>query len=161
MQKKVRANLGNGIPGQILKGEHNYLFLAQGEVASDNVHPGGFLQSVANNPGQVKNATGAAISGSIVGVCTLSKYVSSEATPVDNYKSGDVTYAMKGAIWIKTKVACSEGQFVFLKTDDGTLAFDNSATKTNHTYTGWKVLIGTGAAVDTDLKYDVIAIVKE
>ena len=48
----------------------------------------------------------------------------------------------EGSIFIEVNAIAKKGQYVFLKTADGTLAFDNNATKESHTYTGFRVSKG-------------------
>ena len=61
-------------------------------------------------------------------------------------KVNQLQYYKKGNIFIETSLQATQGQYVFLKTADGTLAFGNSATLADHTYTGFRVDIGNGSA---------------
>ena len=64
-------------------------------------------------------------------------------------------------VYIETKSPAKVGQYVFLKDDNGTLVFDDTETKADHTFTGFKVVKGTGTAVNTATGFDIIAIISE
>lgn len=156
MQKKVNR-MGVGTAGQIVKGIHNYCMLFHSPVKDDSVFVGGFIQT-ADNPQLIQGASGRQITGKILGVVIKDQYITAESN-TDNYKPNDIaTCLTKGVVYIETKTPAKVGQYVFLKNSDGTLAFDDTETKADHTYTGFRVVVGTGSAVNTEVGFDIIAI---
>ena len=156
MQTKVNP-MGVGTAGQIVKGIHNYCMLFHGSAKDDSVCVGCFVQAT-DTEGIIKGASGNAIDNKILGVVIKDQYI----TAGDNtaiYKPNDVaTYLTKGVVYIETKTPAKEGQFVFLKNDNGTLVFADTETKADHTFTGFIVVKGTGNAVNTKTGFDIIAI---
>ena len=145
-QKQVNANQALGNVGQISKAHHSFLNVIPAIAADDFVKVGSFVQSssTATNENEVIGASGKAISGSILGVVVRdSLKVAGDSTPTLEIKKGENCAVLnEGSIFIETSLQAKKGQYVFLKTDDGTLAFDNTATKGNHTYTGFRVSKG-------------------
>lgn len=160
MQNKV-TGMGVGSAGQIAKGLHSYFMAFHAPVKEDNsVCAGCFVQLDADGK-HIKGASGVAISGKIVGVALKDQYISATDNTAIFKKNDIVTYLTKGCVFIETKTPAKQGQYVFLKNDNGSLVFDNAKTKENHTYTGFQVVLGTGNAVNTDEGFDIIAILSE
>ena len=149
-QKQVNANQALGNVGQISKAHHSFLNVIPAIAADDFVKVGSFVQSssTATNENEVITASGKAISGSILGVVVRdSLKVTGDSTPTLEIKKGENCAVLtEGSIFIEVNVQAKKGQYVFLKTDDGTLAFDNAATKASHTYTGFRVSKGNDTA---------------
>ena len=149
-QKQVNANQALGNVGQISKAHHRFLNVIPEIAADDFVKVGSLVQSssTATNENEVIGASGKAISGSILGVVVRdSLKVTGDSTPTLEVKKGENCAVLnEGSIFIETSLQAKKGQYVFLKTDDGTLAFDNTATKANHTYTGFRVSKGNDTA---------------
>ena len=149
-QKQVNANQALGNVGQISKAHHSFLNVIPAIAADDFVKVGSFVQSTAaaTNENEVIGASGKQITGSILGVVVRdSLKVAGDSTPTLAVKKGEnCAILTEGSIFIEVNVQAKKGQYVFLKTDDGTLAFDNSATKVNHTYTGFRVSKGQDTA---------------
>lgn len=149
-QKQVNANQALGNVGQISKAHHSFLNVIPAIAADDFVKVGSFVQSsaTATNENEVVGASGKAITGSILGVVVRdSLKVAGDSTPTLEVKKGENCAVLnEGSIFIETSLQAKKGQYVFLKTDDGTLAFDNAATKANHTYTGFRVSKGNDTA---------------
>ena len=149
-QKQVNANQALGNVGQISKAHHSFLNVIPAIAADDFVKVGSFVQSssTATNENEVIGASGKAISGSILGVVVRdSLKVAGDSTPTLEVKKGENCAVLnEGSIFIETSLQAKKGQYVFLKTDDGTLAFDNTATKASHTYTGFRVSKGNDTA---------------
>lgn len=159
MQSKVYKEMGVGSAGLIAKGLHSYFMAFHAPVKDDNsVCAGCFVQADGKF---VKGASGNAITGQILGVALKDQYISTTDNTAIFKKNDIVTYMTKGCVFIETKTPAKQGQYVFLKNDNGTLVFDNAKTKENHTYTGFRVVLGTGDAVHTDEGFDVIAILSE
>lgn len=149
-QTQVKASQALGNVGQISKAHHSFLNVIPAIAADDFVKVGSFVQSssTATNENEVVGASGKAISGSILGVVVRdSLKVAGDSTPTLEVKKGENCAVLnEGSIFIETSLQAKKGQYVFLKTDDGTLAFDNTATKASHTYTGFRVSKGNDTA---------------
>lgn len=149
-QKQVNANQALGNVGQISKAHHSFLNVIPAIAADDFVKVGSFVQSssTATNENEVIGASGKAITGSILGVVVRdSLKVTGDSTPTLEIKKGENCAVLtEGSIFIEVNAIAKKGQYVFLKTDDGTLAFDNTATKASHTYTGFRVSKGHDTA---------------
>ena len=149
-QKQVNANQALGNVGQISKAHHSFLNVIPAIAADEFVKVGSFVQSTAaaTNENEVIGASGKAISGSILGVVVRdSLKVAGDSTPTLAVKKGEnCAILTEGSIFIETSLQAKKGQYVFLKTDDGTLAFDNTTTKASYTYTGFRVSKGQDTA---------------
>ena len=145
-QKQVNLNQALGNVGQISKAHHSFLNVIPAIAADDFVKVGSFVQSkaAATNENEVVGASGKQITGSILGVVVRdSLKVAGDSTPTLEVKKGENCAVLnEGSIFIETSLQAKKGQYVFLKDDDGTLAFDNSATKASYTYTGFRVSKG-------------------
>lgn len=149
-QKQVNANQALGNVGQISKAHHSFLNVIPAIAADDFVKVGSFVQSssTATNENEVIGASGKQITGSILGVVVRdSLKVAGDSTPTLEVKKGENCAVLnEGSIFIETSLQAKKGQYVFLKDADGTLAFDNTATKASHTYTGFRVSKGNETA---------------
>ena len=145
-QKQVNLNQALGNVGQISKAHHSFCNVIPAIAADDFVKVGSFVQSStsATNENEVIGASGKAISGSILGVVVRdSLKVAADSTATLAVKKGEnCAILTEGSIFIETSLQAKKGQYVFLKDADGTLAFDNSATKASYTYTGFRVSKG-------------------
>ena len=149
-QKQVNLNQALGNVGQISKAYHSFCNVIPAIAADENVRVGSFVQSKTSptNENEVIGASGKAISGSILGVVVRdSLKVAGDSTATLAVKKGEnCAILTEGSIFIEVNAIAKKGQYVFLKTDDGTLAFDNSATKASYTYTGFRVSKGNETA---------------
>ena len=149
-QKQVNLNQALGNVGQISKAHHSFCNVISAIAADDFVKVGSFVQSStsATNENEVVGASGKQITGSILGVVVRdSLKVAGDSTATLAVKKGENCAVLnEGSIFIETSLQAKKGQYVFLKTDDGTLAFDNSATKASYTYTGFRVSKGNETA---------------
>ena len=149
-QKQVNLNQALGNVGQISKAYHSFCNVIPAIAADENVKVGSFVQSKTSptNENEVIGASGKAISGSILGVVVRdSLKVAGDSTPTLAVKKGEnCAILTEGSIFIEVNAIAKKGQYVFLKDDDGTLVFDNSATKASHTYTGFRVSKGNDTA---------------
>ena len=153
--------MGVGVAGQIAKGLHSYSMLFHGSVKeNDNVCAGCFVQTT-DVEGIVKGASGNNIDHAIMGVVVKDHFINTTDNTAIFNKDNAVTILYKGAVFIETKSPAKVGQYVFLKNDNGTLVFDDANTKESHTYTGFRVAVGTGTAVNTATGFDIIAIISE
>ena len=145
-QKQVNLNQALGNVGQISKAYHSFCNVIPAIAADEFVKVGSFVQSKTSptNENEVIGASGKQITGSILGVVVRdSLKVAGDSTPTLEVKKGEnCAILTEGSIFIETSLQAKKGQYVFLKDDDGTLAFDNSATKASYTYTGFRVSKG-------------------
>ena len=150
-QKQVNLNQALGNVGQISKAYHSFCNVIPAIAADEFVKVGSFVQSKATgatNENEVIGASGKQITGSILGVVVRdSLKVAGDSTATLAVKKGEnCAILTEGSIFIEVNAIAKKGQYVFLKDDDGTLVFDNSATKASHTYTGFRVSKGNDAA---------------
>ena len=149
-QKQVNLNQALGNVGQISKAYHSFCNVIPAIAADENVRVGSFVQSKTSptNENEVVGASGKQITGSILGVVVRdSLKVAGDSTATLAVKKGEnCAILTEGSIFIEVNAIAKKGQYVFLKTDDGTLAFDDSATKASYTYTGFRVSKGNDAA---------------
>lgn len=151
-QKTVNKTQALGSAGQISKAFHNYCNTFSAVATDENVSVGCFVQA-GDNDGEVKGASGVAVTGKILGVVVKDKYISSCGTEaVNTYKVGDnVTVLNAGNIFIEAKAQAKVGQYVHLSNAAGALSFDdtidNGGTKT---YTGFRVSVGNSAPYTTN-----------
>lgn len=151
-QKQVNKTQALGSAGQISKAFHNYCNTFSAVATDENVCVGCFVQA-GDNDGEVKGASGQAVTTKILGVVVKDKYISSCGTEaVNTYKVGDnVTILNAGNIFIGVKAAAKVGQYVHLSKDAGALSFDNEIdTGGTKVYTGFRVSKGNQAPYDTD-----------
>ena len=149
-QKQVNLNQALGNVGQISKAYHSFCNVIPAIAADENVKVGSFVQSKTSptNENEVIGASGKAISGSILGVVVRdSLKVAGDSTATLEVKKGEnCAILTEGSIFIETSLQAKKGQYVFLKDADGTLAFDDTATKASYTYTGFRVSKGNETA---------------
>ena len=152
-QKTVSKTQALGSAGQISKAFHNYCNTFSAVATDENVSVGCFVQA-GTNDGEVKGASGQAVTGKILGVVVKDKYISSCGTEaVNTYKVGDnVTVLNAGNIFIEAKAAAKVGQYVHLVTATGALSFDDTidSTGATKTYTGFRVSKGNAAPYATN-----------
>ena len=150
-QKQVNANQALGNVGQISKAHHSFLNVIPAIAADDFVKVGSFVQSKTSptNENEVIGASGKAITGSILGVVVRdSLKVAGDSTATLAVKKGEnCAILTEGSIFIETSLQAKKGQYVFLKDADGTLAFYDTTTQSNYTYTGFRVSKGNETAV--------------
>ena len=144
MQKTVGA-MGVAKPGQILKGLHsNFSGFSAPVKENANVKIGQFVQL----DGKFAKGVAGGVSSKIAGVVVANEYFSgvenSDAYPANV----NVFFINKGCIAIETTKDAKAGQYVFIKNDDGTLAFGDSDTLESHTYTGFIVVYGASNVTD-------------
>ena len=149
-QKQVYLNQALGNVGQISKAHHSFCNVIPAIAADEFVKVGSFVQSKTSptNENEVIGASGKAISGSILGVVVRdSLKVAGDSTATLAVKKGEnCAILTEGSIFIETSLQAKKGQYVFLKTDDGTLAFYDTTTQSNYTYTGFRVSKGNETA---------------
>ena len=149
-QKQVNLNQALGNVGQISKAHHSFCNVIPAIAADEFVKVGSFVQSKTSptNENEVIGASGKQITGSILGVVVRdSLKVAGDSTATLAVKKGEnCAILTEGSIFIEVNAIAKKGQYVFLKDADGTLAFDDTATKASHTYTGFRVSKGNETA---------------
>lgn len=149
-QKQVNLNQALGNVGQISKAHHSFCNVIPAIAADEFVKVGSFVQSssTATNENEVVGASGKAISGSILGVVVRdSLKVTGDSTPTLEVKKGEnCAILTEGSIFIEVNAIAKKGQYVFLKTADGSLGFYNATTQSDYTYTGFRVSKGNDTA---------------
>ena len=145
-QKQVYLNQALGNVGQISKAHHSFCNVIPAIAADEFVKVGSFVQSKTSptNENEVIGASGKAISGSILGVVVRdSLKVTGDSTPTLAVKKGEnCAILTEGSIFIEVNAIAKKGQYVFLKTADGSLGFYNASTQNDYTYTGFRVSKG-------------------
>lgn len=155
-QRQVYAKQALGSAGDIVKGLHSYFTAFQYPAKDNSVCVGCFVQLDGDF---VKGASGNPVTGKILGIAIKDRFIGGDA-PTAIYRPNDIVSVMvKGCIFIETEAPAKVGQYVFLKTDNGTLAFDDTDTKADYTYTGFRVAKGTGATLAGDS--EIIAVITE
>lgn len=149
-QKQVNLNQALGNVGQISKAHHSFCNVIPAIAADEFVKVGSFVQSKTSptNENEVIGASGKQITGEILGVVVRdSLKVAADSTATLAVKKGENCAVLNvGSVFIETNLQANKGQYVFLKTDDGTLAFYNTNTQSNYTYTGFRVSKGNETA---------------
>ena len=149
-QTQVNLNQALGNVGQISKAHHSFCNVIPAIAADEFVKVGSFVQSKTSptNENEVIGASGKQITGSILGVVVRdSLKVAGDSTATLAVKKGENCAVLnEGSIFIETSLQAKKGQYVFLKDADGTLAFDDTATKASYTYTGFRVSKGNETA---------------
>ena len=145
-QKQVNLNQALGNVGQIAKAHHSFCNVIPAIAADEFVKVGSFVQSKtgATTENEVIGTSGKQISGSILGVVVRdSLKVAGDSTATLAVKKGEnCAILTEGSIFIETSLQAKKGQYVFLKDADGTLAFYDTTTQSNYTYTGFRVSKG-------------------
>ena len=149
-QTQVNLNQALGNVGQISKAHHSFCNVIPAIAADEFVKVGSFVQSKTSptNENEVIGASGKQITGSILGVVVRdSLKVAGDSTPTLAVKKGENCAVLnEGSIFIETSLQAKKGQYVFLKTADGSLGFFDTTTESNYTYTGFRVSKGNETA---------------
>ena len=149
-QKQVNLNQALGNVGQISKAHHSFCNVIPAIAADEFVKVGSFVQSKTSptNENEVIGASGKQITGSILGVVVRdSLKVAGDSTPTLEVKKGEnCAILTEGSIFIEVNAIAKKGQYVFLKTADGSLGFYNASTQNDYTYTGFRVSKGNDTA---------------
>ena len=146
-QKQVNLKQALGNVGQISKANHSFCNVIPAIAADEFVKVGSFVQSKATgatNENEVIGASGKQITGSILGVVVRdSLKVTGDSTPTLEVKKGEnCAILTEGSIFIEVNAIAKKGQYVFLKTADGSLGFYDTTTQSDYTYTGFRVSKG-------------------
>lgn len=143
-QKQVETAQALGVAGHIAQGRGSYFNTISGICADDKVEVGYFVQR-GTNEGEFKGVKGQAVT-KVAGVAIFDNFQSANGSSAVKEKGANVTVLNEGSVFIETTSQATAGQFVFVKSADGSLAFDDTNTKANHTATGFIVVKGNGEA---------------
>lgn len=144
LQTQVLKTQAIGSAGQIYKSEHSFLNTVE-RIAIEDISVGYFVQQ-GTNENEAKMASGKPITAPIIGVSVKNSLRNSTGDTDVMLKGNNFTVVQEGNIFIDTNLVAKQDQYIFLKTDDGSLAFANTSTLADHTYTGFRVDIGNATA---------------
>lgn len=151
MQNEVRKQFASGIAGDISRGANTYKLVESGVVGDANVCVGCFVKSKNDKEGLVFGASGVTFtpaSERILGVVIRDHLVASCGLTNQLKEGGAVHFLIRGSIWVNAEASAKVGQYVFIKNDTGTLAFNDQNVLADHTYTGFVVSRSGDVAVD-------------
>lgn len=143
-QKQVETAQALGVAGHIAQGRGSYFNTISGICADDKVEVGYFVQR-GNKEGEFKGVRGQSAT-KVAGVAIFDNFQSANGSSALKAKGENVTILNEGSVFIETTATATAGQFVFVKTADGSLAFDDTNTKTDHIFTGFIVVKGSAEA---------------
>ena len=144
-QKQVETAQALGVAGHIAQGRSSYFNTISGICADDKVEIGYFVQR-GNKEGEFKGVKGSAAVTKVAGVAIFDNFQSANGDSAVKAKGANVTILNEGSVFIETSATATAGQFVFVKSADGSLVFDNTNTKAEHTFTGFIVVKGNSEA---------------
>lgn len=145
LQSTVKQTMGLGFAGQIAKANHAYLNTVERIIVDDVTRVGTFVQSNGNK-NEATATEGVALTGNIIGVVVKNDY-RNNATDTDLVLKGtNQTIIVEGNCYIETSLVANQDQYVFINDTTGAVAFNDTATLADHTYTGWRVEIGNATA---------------
>lgn len=144
LQTQVLATQALGNAGQIYKAEHSFLNTVE-RVAIADISVGYFVQA-GTLENEIIMASGQAITADIVGVAVKNQLRNSIGDTDVIPKGNNLTVLTDGNIFIGTNLVAKQGDYVFLETASGDLAFASTPTLADHTYTGFRVDIGNATA---------------
>ena len=145
LQNSVNSAQALGVAGQISKARDSFFNTIGGVCVDDKVEVGYFVQA-GDNEGEVKGVKGAAVSGAILGVVIFDNFADGAGDSVSKANGASVTILNEGSVFIETTATAKAGQFVGVKTADGSLVFGDSTTIADAAYTGFKVVKGNASA---------------
>ena len=143
-QKQVETAQALGVAGHIAQGRSSYFNTISGICADDKVEIGYFVQR-GNKEGEFKGVKDSAVT-KVAGVAIFDNFQSANGDSAVKAKGANVTILNEGSVFIETSAIATAGQFVFVKSADGSLVFDDTNTKTDHTFTGFIVVKGNSEA---------------
>lgn len=151
-QKQVETAQALGVAGHIAQGRGSYFNTISGICADDKVEVGYFVQR-GDKEGEFKGVRGATSVSKVAGVAIFDNFQSANGSSAVKAKGATVTVLNEGSVFIEVNVAAKAGQFVFIKTADGSLVFNDTTTITGGVFTGFVVVKG-----NSDAKRGVIEI---
>lgn len=143
-QKQVETAQALGVAGHIAQGRGSYFNTIGGICADDKVEVGYFVQRGANE-GEFKGVRGQTVT-KVVGVAIFDNFQSANGSSAIKAKGENVTVLNEGSVFIETQLEATAGQFVCVKSADGSLLFSNTSTIAGGVFTGFVVVKGNDDA---------------
>lgn len=143
-QKQVEATQALGVAGHIAQGRGSYFNTISGICADDKVEVGYFVQR-GDKEGEFKGVKGQAVT-KVAGVAIFDNFQSANGDSAVKAKGATVTVLNEGSVFIEAQVVAKAGQFVGVKTTDGSLIFSDTTTITGGVFTGFVVVKGNSEA---------------
>lgn len=141
-QKQVETAQALGVAGHIAQGRGSYFNTISGICADDKVEVGYFVQR-GDNEGEFKGVKGQAVT-KVAGVAIFDNFQSANGDSAVKAKGANVTILNEGSVFIEVNVVAKVGQFVGVKSTDGSLIFSNTTTIASGVFTGFVVVKGNG-----------------
>lgn len=145
LQNQVNKVQALGTAGNVSRGRDSYFNTIGGVCEDDKVVVGYFAQS-GTNEGEIKGVKGVAVSGSILGVVIFDNFQDGVSDNTIKSKGETATILNVGNVFIESDIVAKAGQYVGVKTADGSLVFSDSTTITSGVFTGFKVAKGNASA---------------
>lgn len=143
-QKQVETAQALGVAGHIAQGRGSYFNTISGICADDKVEVGYFVQR-GDNEGEFKGVRGSAVT-KVAGVAIFDNFQSANGDSAVKAKGATVTILNEGSVFIEVNVVAKAGQFVGVKSADGSLIFSDTSAITGGVFTGFVVVKGNGEA---------------
>ena len=143
-QKQVETAQALGVAGHIAQGRGSYFNTISGICADDKVEVGYFVQR-GDKEGEFKGVKGQAVT-KVAGVAIFDNFQSANGSSAVKEKGANVTVLNEGSVFIEAQAVATAGQFVGVKSADGTLIFSDTTTITDGVFTGFIVVKGNGEA---------------
>lgn len=143
-QKEVNTAQALGVAGHIAQGRGSYFNTISGICTDDKVEVGYFVQR-GDNEGEFKGVRGSAVT-KVAGVAIFDNFQSANGDSATKAKGATVTVLNEGSVFIEAQVVAEAGQFVGVKSTDGSLIFSDTTTITGGVFTGFVVVKGNGEA---------------
>lgn len=139
-QKEVNTAQALGVAGHIAQGRGSYFNTVSGICADDKVEVGYFVQR-GDNEGEFKGVRGSAVT-KVAGVAIFDNFQSANGDSAVKAKGVSVTILNEGSVFIEANTVAKAGQFVCVKSADGSLIFGDTITITDGVFTGFVVVKG-------------------
>lgn len=143
-QKQVETAQALGVAGHIAQGRGSYFNTISGICADDKVEVGYFVQ-MGDNEGEFKGVKGVAVT-KVAGVAIFDNFQSANGDSAIKAKGANVTILNEGSVFIEAQAVAKAGQFVGVKSTDGSLIFSDTSTIASGVFTGFVVVKGNGEA---------------
>ncbi len=145
LQRQVLREQALGSAGEIYKAEHSFLNKVMRIITDDITRVGCFVQA-GTKANEAVMASGRPIVNDLIGVVIKGELRNSTSDTDLVLKASNQAVLNEGNIFIEAEGIIDQGTYVFLKTSDGSLAFDTGKTLADHVFTGFRVDIGNASA---------------
>lgn len=146
-QKQVETAQALGVAGHIAQGRGSYFNTISGICADDKVEVGYFVQR-GDKEGEFKGVRGVrgVAANKVAGVAIFDNFQSANGDSAIKAKGANVTVLNEGSVFIEAQEVAKAGQFVGVKSADGSLIFSDTSTIESGVFTGFVVVKGNGEA---------------